>query len=163
MTERNYGKILPEVSVADMQKFNTDFYNGSIVISFSTPGENYEWKPGPTIGVKFYAVKWDDADPAKNPAFNETMDEMEGNSLTYRWAVSTDAQGNLIVVAAVKNPLQLTDKQFFGWLLHPIELVLKEEQIPAHVRGWGLPTYPSELVSYVNKVQPAEFIILPNH
>ena len=160
LMERYYGKSILRMSADEVRSFYRNLFQGSISIPFSTPAGSYEWKPDPSIGVKFYAVGWYDADPAKNPEFNETMDEMEGKSLTYRWTVFTDTDGILMIVAAVKDPQLLSDNQLFGWILHPMELVIKEQQISANVRGWGFPTYPSELVSSINRGSAPEFSIL---
>lgn len=154
LAERYYGKDIRKITVDEWKVFMSGIEkgDGSIAIPFTTPdGVNHIWKLGTDTGYKFYGVRWEDADPATHPGFYETWDEIQYKSLTYRWKVSTDTQGNLVVLGAVKDPVALSNVQLIGWILHPMEAVLKYDQLPAQLKGWGFPTYPSPLVTFASK------------
>jgi len=90
--EKDFRKISSEKS----QIYYSDFNNGKIYFPFSTPTGNYVWKPSQTKGYKFYAIKWDEADPATHPEIYETG----ASKYRTRWAIMSDFDGNLIGIAA---------------------------------------------------------------
>ena len=97
-----------------------------ISISVTTRTGSFEWKVGQDNGYKFYAIPWDEADPAVHPEFNETQDDSAGKSVLYRWTLTVDAKGNLVCVGAVKDISKLTADQFYAWILNPLYKVVTD-------------------------------------
>lgn len=113
--------------------FYSTFAQGTLKVPFTTPdGIVHSWKP--SLGYKFYSVNWNDADPATHPEFHETHDRYDANpkSFAYRWAVTTDAAGNLVGIGAVPEDINtLTSDQIIRMVLAPLAQATAHETIPA--------------------------------
>lgn len=122
-------------------QFENDFWGGKISFSFSTPTGDYTWKLTQTTGYKFYAIKWDDADPATHPGFYETRN---GN-ISSRWTIYTDKDGNLIAIGAEKlkdatdaeNILYQEDPSgdfFLSEIFLPMSQILELNKLPEKIK-----------------------------
>ena len=66
----------------------------------------------------------------------ETNDWFEGKSLVYRWTIATDAQGNLVEIAAVQHPDQFTADQLRSLVIAPMGTILLNKQLPDKIPYW---------------------------
>jgi hypothetical protein len=127
------------VTPDEVIRFYSDFPKGKISFPFTTPFGNYAWRPSISTGYKFYAVKWDDADPAIHPEFYQTS----GGGYTWRWTIFSDSKGNLIGFAAEKhnepNDSQMLldeDNSVIFWIFQPMLQMLALKQLPAKIKYW---------------------------
>jgi hypothetical protein len=108
---------------------------GNLQAEFTTPdGASHLWKPGPSIGYMSYIVDWKDADPENHPEFREMHSryDAEPKAFGYRFAVTADAAGNLVGIAAAPQDVNtLTPDQIIRLVLAPLAEVLTHRQIPA--------------------------------
>ena len=142
----NYlGKVTEPWSVTSDERtqFSSDFSNGKISFPFTTPSGNFVWRPSQKTGYKFYAVKWEDADPALRPEYYYTSG---GYGSSSRWTIFSDSEGNLIVFDAQPdqstNTQQTTldaDQQLISWISSPLFQMLYTKQLPAQIKYWSSP------------------------
>lgn len=126
-------------------QFSSDFANGKISFPFTTPFGNFVWRPTQTTGYKFYAVKWDDADPAIHTEFYYTSG---GFGFSSRWTIFSDSEGNLIVFDAQPDQSTNTqqtsldaDRQLISWISSPMFQMLYTKQLPVQIKYWSSPFY----------------------
>ena len=140
-----------------------EYTAGTLTLSFTTPeGKTYTWKQNTQdkqFHYKFYAVSWEDADPATHPEFYETPEIKEIGNAVERWTAFTDSDGTLVVIGAVKGD-NITLTEYMDWLLDPMGTVIEHETLPSHKdlnRGWILNDLPSIYVISATKLASHPF------
>ncbi len=137
-----------KLSLAEMYQA----YQGGLTIQFTTPdGKAYIWKASPSIGVEFYAIPWDAADPVAHPEFFQTPEAKQFGNAVYRWTVFTKSDGTLVILSAVQDSDALNDTENAERFVNPIGVVIEHKKLSATDLndGWALGGYPSDYVSGV--------------
>jgi len=114
-------------------------------VPFKTPDNTYAWNVNTKTALKFIGIYWDNADPSTHPGFWETQYDNQ----TFRWKIITDTKGDVIAIAAVKDPTTLTNIQALEWVLNPLAVMLvsPNQQIDSTAaKWWYLATDPSQIV-----------------
>ncbi len=138
---------LKDIRFSSMPRLQFAQQFNSLSAPFSFLEKNYNWIFGK--GYQFIAIPWNDADPATYPEFIQTPENTPFGKNVYRWTVFTKNDGTLVILAAVKDPSALSETQFDTWILNPMAVVIKYDQLPIQdlKDGWGLGGWPSDLVS----------------
>ncbi len=115
-----------------------DYQNGNIKVSFTTPdGKTYVWTPGPkvnnknAVGIEFYSIPWQDADPAAHPEFFQTPEDKQFGNAVYRWTVFTKSDGTLVILSAVQDSGTLNDTENAERFVNPIGVVIEHQKLSA--------------------------------
>ena len=128
---RTYGegsdpKFRSQFKMEHYADFRDELDRGSLSLPFTTPTGDYVYEPFKRGVYRVLVVPWEASDPAKDPRFMEYWGgDHHGRSMTLG-----DADGNLLVVIASKEPINLlSDKKVLGFLLVPlIRVLLSEDQ-----------------------------------
>jgi hypothetical protein len=121
---------------------------GTLSVPFTNPdGSEQLWMPGPKIGVDYYVIPWNDADPASHPEFYETTSNVgEG---TVRWRTYTREDGTLVAVAAYAEGASVQ-----AGIFNSIESVIENPTLPTRKSlglGWTLGGWPGNLMYAATK------------
>jgi hypothetical protein len=131
------------------QDFVSRMVAGTLPVFYTNPDGEAQgpWMPGPDIGVDFYVVSWNDADPASHPEFYETNSNIgEG---TVRWRTYTREDGTLVIIAAYAEGASVQ-----AGIFNSIESVIENPTLPTRKSlglGWPLGGWPGNLMYAATK------------